>query len=71
MSGDWVVKKAARSLVPGDRFVFGSDFGGEGEVLTVTSVGKYFGSVEIGVEEADFDVMVTDKTMLTMVTGDE
>ncbi|UOK18407.1 hypothetical protein SEA_BRUHMOMENT_91 [Arthrobacter phage BruhMoment] len=65
------MKKAAKSLVPGDRFIFGPEFGGEGEALTVTSAANHFGSIEIEVEEADFDIMVTAEAMLLMVVDDE
>jgi hypothetical protein len=71
MSGDWVVKKAAKSLVPGDKFIFDPEFGGEGEVVTVTGAGKWFGSVGVNTVEVDFELAFTAETMLTMVTGDE
>lgn len=68
---EWHVKKAARSLVPGDKFIFDPEYGGEGEIVTVTGTGKWFGSIGVNTVELDFELTFTDKAMLTMVVDDE
>lgn len=63
---EWTVRKRADLLVPGDRFIFAEELGGEGEVLTVESAGKAFGDVEIQTEEIDFCIDLSDTTMVTL-----
>ena len=63
----WNVQIRADKLTPGMQFVFEDQIGGEGEVLTVTGIGIYFGTVSISVEEEDFDIDVTTTTMLSVV----
>lgn len=53
---DWTVLKTADSLRPGDRFIFGPEIGGEGEVVTVESAANLFGTVEVQTEELDFTI---------------
>ena len=54
---EWTVKIAADNLKPGDRFIFGEDLGGEGEVVTVESRSpNMFGTIEVQTEELDFDI---------------
>ena len=53
---EWADLKTADALRPGDRFVFGPEIGGEGEVLTVKSAVNLFGTVEVTTEELDFTI---------------
>lgn len=70
--GDWIVRKAAGLLKPGERFVFSEDLGGEGQVLTVTAVSAdMFGDTEIATEELDFDLDVRTKQWVTMAREEE
>lgn len=66
MSKGWTVRKAARLLVPGERFIFAADIGGEGEVLTVVAATDRFGTTEIQTEELDFTIDVVSKEWVTM-----
>ena len=60
------VRKRADQIRPGDRFVFGPDLGGEGEILTATDVAVEYGIVSIWVEERDFAIETTDRRFVTM-----
>lgn len=66
---EWVVRKRARELAPGERFVFDEDLGGEGETLTVVAVAEAFGTASIETEEVDFEIDVQSSQWLTMTTG--
>ena len=72
-SKDWTVRKAAGLLVPGERFIFADDLGGEGETLTVVAVGAdTYGTTEIEVEELDFTLDVGTRQFVTMAPeGDD
>lgn len=48
--------KFANELRAGDKFIFGEDLGGEGEVLTVDSSVTYYGTTYVGTEELDFTI---------------
>jgi hypothetical protein len=50
---DWKVRKAARLLQPGERFIFTEDFGGQGETLTVATAVDLYGVTVIETEEYD------------------
>lgn len=60
------VRKRADRIRPGDRFVFGPDMGGEGEILTATDVAVEYGIVSIWTEERDFAIETTDRRFVTM-----
>ena len=67
MSDEWVVRKTAQALRPGDRFIFTEEMGGEGEALTVVAVSAdMFGIMEIEVEEFDWTIDVVPYQMLTI-----
>jgi hypothetical protein len=68
---EWKVVKAADSLRPGDRFIFGDDMGGEGEVLTVEGTADSFGTIEIATEEKDFTIEANFNQMITLATEKE
>lgn len=71
MSG-WLVRKVADDLMPGDRFIFAEDLGGEGEVVTVESrSANMFGTIEVDTEELDFSIDLGDRQMVTMATEEE
>jgi hypothetical protein len=66
----WHVKKAAKSLVPGDWFVWSADLGGEGEHLKVEGKATYLGTVEIWAEDLDHSIDLPENTMVTMVVDE-
>lgn len=69
--GEWLVRKAAGLLKPGEQFIFADDLGGEGETVTVVAVGPdMFGTTEIEVEELDCTIETLTKQWVTMA-GDE
>lgn len=68
---EWTVKKAARALRPGDRFIFADDLGGEGEVVTVESAANLFGTVEVQTEELDFTIDLNFNQVVTMAPPEE
>lgn len=69
---DWVVRKAAGLLKPGEQFIFSDDLGGEGQTLTVESVSAdMFGTTEIAVEELDFTLDLSTKQWVTVTTSEE
>jgi hypothetical protein len=69
---EWLVRKVADALVPGDRFIFSDDLGGEGEVVTVESrSANMFGTIEVDTEELDFSLNLGDRQMVTMATEEE
>lgn len=64
---DWLVRKVADQLRPGDRFIFSDDLGGQGEVVTVESrSANMFGTIEVQTEEFDFTMDLGDRQMVTM-----
>lgn len=67
----WTVRKVAREMRPGERFIFAEDIGGEGEVVTVVSAADALGTTAIETEELDFDIEVLSKHMLTMAPPDD
>lgn len=64
---NWVVKKVAGSLAPGDWFVFSEDLGGEGEHVKLEGKATYLGTVELWCEDLDYSIDVQENTMITMV----
>lgn len=69
---EWLVRKTAHALRPGDRFIFADDLGGEGEALTVVAVGAdMFGTTEVDVEELDFTLDLGTNQMVTMAIEEE
>jgi len=68
---EWLVRKVASELRPGERFIFADDLGGEGEVVTVESLATFFGTTEVAVEEFDFTLDLGDRQMVTMATDEE
>lgn len=68
---EWTVRKFADSLRPGDRFIFGDEIGGEGEVVTVESIANYFGTTEVQTEEMDFTIDVISSQPMRMAPPDE
>lgn len=70
--GEWLVRKAAGLLKPGEKFIFADDLGGEGEVLTVMAISAdMFGTTEVEVEELDFTLDLSTKGWVTMAGEDE
>lgn len=65
----WTVRKRAGLVRQGDRFIFASDLGGEGETVTVAAVAMWGGVVSFMVEEQDATIEATARTMLTLVLG--
>ncbi|HCB59150.1 MAG TPA: hypothetical protein DEP82_14845 [Arthrobacter bacterium] len=63
---NWTVRKRAGALLPGDRFIFDAELGGEGETLTVEYILSSYGAVEIYTGELDFAINTTSTWMLTM-----
>lgn len=66
MSGEWAVRRTAQALMPGDRFIFTPEYGGEGETLTVESVSRAFGTMVVTTKELDYDLDFAERSMLTM-----
>jgi len=66
----WLVKKRADTLRPGDRMIFSDDMGGEGETVTVEGVASYFGSTEIETLEYDFTIDTLSNYMVTIDTAE-
>jgi hypothetical protein len=64
----WTVRKAARSLVAGEQFVFDEKYGGENQILTVESVREAFGTVTVSVEEFDWELAFDHDQSVTLVT---
>lgn len=62
----WAIRKPARSLLPGDRFVFTDELGGEGETLTVVRVESGYGITEIETEELDFTIEVLSNHVMVI-----
>lgn len=62
----WAIRKPARALLPGDRFVFGADIGGDLETLTVVAVETGYGITEIETEELDFTIEVLSNHVMVM-----
>jgi hypothetical protein len=63
---DWTVVKRANRVLPGEKFVFTDEMGGEDEVLTVVSTKSYYGTTELEVEEFDFPILANDTFMVRM-----
>lgn len=68
---DWSVLKTADALRPGDRFIFGPEIGGDGEVLTVESAANAFGAVEVQTEELDFTIDLVSIQPVMMAEEEE
>jgi hypothetical protein len=68
MMSEWVVRKLASELKPGDRFVFDEDLGGEGDVVTVESATDVWGTIEVQTEELKDTVDIDMNTFVTMDT---
>lgn len=63
---EWVVRKTARALESGDRFIFSEKLGGEGQTVTVDTTVDNFGTVLIYTEELDYTLDVTDTTWVEL-----
>jgi len=57
----------ADQLMPGQKFYFSEEIGGENEEVTVESVKDSYGTLSIQTEEMDFTIDVLRSTMLTLV----
>lgn len=68
---DWNVVKAADSLAPGDRVIFGEEIGGEGDVVTVESIANYYGTTEVQTEELDFTIDVISSQPMRLAPPEE
>lgn len=68
---EWSVVKAADSLVPGDRVIFGEEIGGENEVVTVESIANHFGITEVQTEELDFTIDVISVQPMRLAPPEE
>lgn len=68
---DWNVVKAADSLCPGDRIIFGEEIGGENEVVTVEWVASTYGSTAIDTEELDFSIDVLSSQPIRLAPPEE
>jgi DNA-binding MurR/RpiR family transcriptional regulator len=71
MSDEWVVRKTAQALRPGDRFIFTEEMGGEGEVVTVVSLADTYGIAVIETEELDFAIEAMSHQWLTIAPEEE
>jgi hypothetical protein len=66
-TSDWLVRKVAQELRPGERFVFTEAIGGEGQTLTVTAVSAdMFGTTEVEVKELDCTIDLGTRQWVTM-----
>lgn len=71
-SNDWTVRKAVRLMVPGERFIFADDIGGDGQVLTVVAISAdMFGITEVEAEELDCTLDLPSTGWVTMATSEE
>lgn len=69
---DWTVARRADMLRPGDRFIFGADLGGEGEVLTVAGPAvNHLGTWTLATEELDFDLEMIGPPFVTMAPRED
>lgn len=68
---EFIVKVKADTLTPGQRIVFAEEFGGEGEVVTVSGTGNYFGTVAVNTEELDFELMFNASAMVEVKADQE
>lgn len=66
-SRDWEIRKVVTALVPGQRFVFASELGGEGQTLTTEGQSNLFGTVSVSVEELDEPIYLTASTWVTVI----
>lgn len=71
-STDWTVRKAARLLKPGEKFIFSDDLGGEGQTLTVMGISAdMFGTTEVEVEELECTLELGTTQWVTVATSEE
>lgn len=68
---EWMVRKAAKLLKPGERFIFAEELGGEGEVLTVVSATDVGITIIETEEYDDCTIEVMSSHWVTMAPDDE